>query len=59
MFYGHGLYTATKYAIRGLAEALRVELLPYNIGVTHVCPGFVDTPMLRKIEGESCLFILY
>lgn len=52
MFYGHGLYTATKYAIRGLAEALRVELLPYNIGVTHVCPGFVDTPMLRKIEGS-------
>ncbi|XP_057852130.1 3-dehydrosphinganine reductase TSC10B-like [Cryptomeria japonica] len=52
VLYGHALYTATKYAMRGLAEALRLELLPFNIKVTHVCPGFVDTPMLRNIEGE-------
>eukprot|EP00253_Pinus_taeda_P034726 PITA_34726 len=52
LLYGHGLYTATKYAIRGLAEALRLELLPYNIGVTHVCPGYVETPMLREIEDS-------
>ena len=50
--YGSGLYTTTKYALRGLAETLRLELLPYNIGVTLVCPGFVETPMLKEIEGE-------
>eukprot|EP01018_Ginkgo_biloba_P025122 Gb_16341 [translate_table: standard] len=50
MFYGHSVYTATKHAVRGLAESLRLELLPYNIYISLVCPGFVDTPLLE--EGE-------
>eukprot|EP01018_Ginkgo_biloba_P025115 Gb_18258 [translate_table: standard] len=52
VLYGHGLYTATKYALRGLAECLRLELLPYKIGVSLVCPGFVETPMLQDIEDN-------
>ena len=60
--YGGGVYTSTKYAIKGLAEAVRLELLPYNIGVTLVCPGFIETPMLDKLEGKSeslfCIEIL-
>ncbi|KAH9313283.1 hypothetical protein KI387_028318, partial [Taxus chinensis] len=48
--YGSGLYTSTKYALRGLAESLRLELFPYNIGVALVCPGTVETPMLNEIE---------
>lgn len=51
--YGSGLYTTTKYALRGLAETLRPELLPYNIGVTLVCPGFVETSMLKEIEDKT------
>lgn len=50
--YGGGVYTSTKYAIKGLAEALRLELLPLNIGVTLVCPGFVETPLLNKMEDS-------
>ncbi|KAH9326342.1 hypothetical protein KI387_006520, partial [Taxus chinensis] len=48
--YGSGLYTSTKYVVRGLAQTLRLELFPYNIGVTLVCPGFVNTPMLNEME---------
>eukprot|EP00252_Welwitschia_mirabilis_P011614 TRINITY_DN25905_c0_g1_i1.p1 TRINITY_DN25905_c0_g1~~TRINITY_DN25905_c0_g1_i1.p1 ORF type:complete len:387 (+),score=80.81 TRINITY_DN25905_c0_g1_i1:101-1162(+) len=51
--YGSGLYTASKHALRGLAETLRLELLPYNITVTLVCPGHVNTPMLDSVTDSS------
>lgn len=52
--YGHSVYTATKYALRGLAESLRAELVPYdNIRVTLMCPGFVNTPFLDNVSKEG------
>ena len=42
------IYTATKHALKGLADYLRVELMPYNIPVTFACPPFVETPMLDQ-----------
>ncbi|GLJ05684.1 hypothetical protein SUGI_0023020 [Cryptomeria japonica] len=50
--YGGGVYTCTKYALRGLAENLRLELLPYKIAVSFVCPGFVETAMLTQMEDS-------
>ena len=44
--YGHSVYTASKYALKGLAEGLRFELLPYNIKVSLICPGFTNTAFL-------------
>jgi len=38
-------YTAAKHGVLGLTRALAVELLPYNITVNAVCPGYVNTPM--------------
>jgi NAD(P)-dependent dehydrogenase (short-subunit alcohol dehydrogenase family) len=38
-------YTASKHGVLGLTRALAVELLPYNITVNCICPGYVDTPM--------------
>jgi NADP-dependent 3-hydroxy acid dehydrogenase YdfG len=38
------LYGATKFAITGLAENLRMSLAPHGVGVTLVVPGYVDTP---------------
>eukprot|EP00850_Spirogloea_muscicola_P008594 SM000046S16375 [mRNA] locus=s46:201434:203339:- [translate_table: standard] len=52
-WYGAGVYTATKHAQRGLAECLRMELLPHRIFVTLVCPGFTDTPLLNDVEQCS------
>jgi NAD(P)-dependent dehydrogenase (short-subunit alcohol dehydrogenase family) len=40
---GFGPYTATKYAVVGLSEALALELEPHGIGVSVLCPGWVKT----------------
>lgn len=39
----HGAYSATKFAVCGLSESMRVELRPHNIFVTTVCPGLTET----------------
>ncbi len=38
-----GIYTASKFAVRGLSECLRYNLAPYGIGVSLVCPGLTRT----------------
>lgn len=38
-------YTAAKHGVLGLTRALAVELLPHNITVNAICPGYVNTPM--------------
>ena len=44
--YGYAAYTPSKYALRGLAETLRIELRPRGISVTLCLPPDTDTPML-------------
>jgi len=52
-------YSTTKFAVFGLSEALRDELLPHRIGVTAVCPGIINTPittsarMRGRIAGDA------
>lgn len=38
-----GLYTASKFAVRGLTESLRYNLAPHGIGVSLMCPGLTKT----------------
>jgi len=38
-----GIYCASKFAVRGLTEALRIALAKYNIGVSCLCPANVNT----------------
>ncbi|MDE2696762.1 MAG: SDR family NAD(P)-dependent oxidoreductase [Chloroflexota bacterium] len=38
-----GVYTASKYAVVGYSEMLRMELAPEGIGVSVLCPGGVAT----------------
>lgn len=40
-----GAYSASKFALVGLTEALRTELVGENVRVSLVLPGVVDTPM--------------
>lgn len=40
------VYSATKYALRGLSQALRDELKPFGVAVSTVYPAFAATPML-------------
>ena len=46
-------YAATKFAVLGLSEALRAEIAQYGIGVTAVCPGFIDTQIVEtaRVRG--------
>jgi NAD(P)-dependent dehydrogenase (short-subunit alcohol dehydrogenase family) len=45
-----GLYSTTKFAVRGLSEALRVDLEKFDIGVSCLCPGSVRTNILDPIS---------
>jgi NAD(P)-dependent dehydrogenase (short-subunit alcohol dehydrogenase family) len=38
-----GIYTASKFAVRGLTECLRYNLAPYRVGVSLMCPGLTKT----------------
>jgi NAD(P)-dependent dehydrogenase (short-subunit alcohol dehydrogenase family) len=38
-----GIYVASKFAVRGLTECLRMNLAPYRIGVSLMCPGLTKT----------------
>lgn len=49
-FTGLGGYVATKAAVVGFTESLRSELAAAGIGVTAVCPGFVQTPIASKVQ---------
>lgn len=45
------VYAASKHAITGFANGLRMELSPYNIKVSAVYPGPIDTPFLDKADA--------
>ncbi len=45
-----GSYVASKFALEGMSESLRRELLLYGIDVIIVGPGAVKTPMFDKAE---------
>jgi short-subunit dehydrogenase len=40
-------YSMSKNAIRGLADGLSTELAYYGISVTHIMPGFINTPIFN------------
>lgn len=42
--FGYSAYCGTKFALRGLAECMAMELTPYNISVTLCLPPDTDTP---------------
>lgn len=50
-----GIYTASKFAVRGLTESLRYNLAPHGIGVSLMCPGLTRTnawtSALKRPEG--------
>jgi NAD(P)-dependent dehydrogenase (short-subunit alcohol dehydrogenase family) len=48
---GDGVYAAAKHAALGLAEWLAITHAEHGITVSCVCPGAVDTPMLRGGAG--------
>ncbi len=49
---GPGLapYVAVKHAVVGLSLSLRAEAAMRGVKVSAVCPGFVDTPLLERVN---------
>jgi NAD(P)-dependent dehydrogenase (short-subunit alcohol dehydrogenase family) len=41
-----GAYVATKAAVLALSRCLRADWAPHGVGVTAVCPGVIDTPIV-------------
>lgn len=41
-------YSASKFAVRGLTEALNIEWQKFDISVSDIMPPFVKTPMLDQ-----------
>ena len=50
---GLAIYSATKFAVRGLTEALEIEFAKYDIKVRSLMPGFIDTPLLDQVSADS------
>ncbi len=57
---GYVAYAGSKFALVGLAESLRNELIPYNIKISVLYPADTDTPGLaeeNKLKPEECAII--
>lgn len=52
---GMGTYSASKFAVLGLSESLRMELHRHKIGVSVICPGYVKTPIQSKVKMVGTL----
>ena len=47
------VYAATKFAVKGLTEALSVEFARHGVRVADVLPGLIDTNILRATPNRS------
>ncbi|MBI1979731.1 MAG: SDR family NAD(P)-dependent oxidoreductase [Elusimicrobia bacterium] len=52
---GVSSYSATKFALNGLTESLRLEARPYGIDVVLIFPGRVETNFHERMESYGCL----
>ena len=46
-------YNASKAGVVALTRQMAVELAPHGIRVNCVCPGVIDTPMLRMMDDPD------
>lgn len=50
--FGYSAYSGSKFALRGMAEALQMEVKPHNVAVTISFPPDTDTPGFH-LENEG------
>ena len=50
-------YCASKHALHGWFDSLRLEMEPHNISVTLVCPGFINTNIsINAVTADGSSF---
>lgn len=54
-----GVYSASKFAVEGYSEALRLELKPLHVHVSLIEPGFLKTPMMDKRQVAAARIEAY
>lgn len=47
------VYASSKFAVFGLSEALRADMSQHGIGVTTICPGVINTPIVSSSIMEG------
>lgn len=52
-FAGWTLYSASKFAVEGFSESLRLELRPQRIKVVNVRLGAVNTPFYKDLPNDN------
>ena len=50
------MYSASKFAVVGMSESLRVELAGTGVTVTTVCPGYVKTGLHEATRYSNAGF---
>ncbi|MBI3819272.1 MAG: SDR family oxidoreductase [Planctomycetes bacterium] len=50
---GMGIYSASKFALHGLADAARIELARENISVSVICPGLTHSEFHQSATGDK------
>jgi NAD(P)-dependent dehydrogenase (short-subunit alcohol dehydrogenase family) len=60
---GTGVYSASKFALEALSDAMRAELAPFGVSVVLVEPGVTDTPLysdaVTRAEDFAAGFAAY
>jgi len=51
---GGNVYCASKFAVDALSKSMRIDLLPFGIRVTQICPGAAETEFsLVRFNGDA------
>ena len=51
-----GLYATTKFAVVGLSEGLRTDMMGRNVGVSVYCPGPVKSNIIEAVKSRPAAF---
>lgn len=50
---GYSAYVAAKHGVVGLVRCLALDFGPVGVRSNVICPGFVETPMAKRLFAES------
>ncbi len=52
---GASVYCASKFGLIGFVESFAAEMTPFNVRVNAICPGNVDSPMLKQVASAIAI----